>query len=278
MNTLESPKTVTEFYDHKPIDAFLKHIYKSGGIHVGTYKKGKKDPAEAAMNTTQRLIRLLPSIKKKTKILILGSDYGATARYIVEKYQCKVDCLSYSELQNKYSRKQIEAEELDDKITVNKGVFSKTPFERETYDIVWSQDALFYSKDKLKVFREVSRVLQPEGRFIFTDIMLSDDHPKSVLKNLLPAVHTKEMTTLDRYIKLASRADLERAYLRAIPEQLVTHFENVLAKVATDKKELTDKSNKKTVEAQEKELQNWLVAAESGYLNWGIMQFQKRNV
>lgn len=278
MNTVESPKTIAEFYDQKPMDAVFKHLYKSGGIHIGTYKKGKKDPATAAMNTTLRLIRLLPGIKKKTKMLILGSDYGAAARYIVEKYQCKVDCLNYSELQNKYNRKQIEAEELDDKITVNKGVFAKTPFERETYDIVWSQDALMYSKEKLKIFREVSRVLQPEGRFIFTDIMLSDDHPKSVLKDLLPSVHTKEMVTLDRYIKLASRADLERAYLRAIPEQLVTHFENVLDKVSADKKELIEKANKKTVEAQEKEFKNWLIAAESGYLNWGILQFQKRNV
>ena len=278
MISTDSPKTIADYYDNKSLDAVLKHLYKKGGMHVGTYKKNRKDPGDAAKNTTLRLIRLIPSIKKKTRMLILGSDYGAAARYIVEKYQCKVDCLNYGELQNKYNRKQMEAEELDDKMTINKGVFSKTPFERETYDIVWSQDALYQAKEKLKIFREVVRVLQPEGRFIFTDIMVSDNHPRSALKNLLPPVHIKEMVTLDRYKKLASRADLERAYLRAIPEQLTTHFANVLAKLNADRKELVEKSNKKTVDAQEAELQDWLTAAEEGYLNWGILQFQKRNI
>ncbi|MFK7933759.1 MAG: methyltransferase domain-containing protein [Saprospiraceae bacterium] len=275
---VKTPQSIADIYDSKPVDAFLKHLYKTGGMHIGTYKKGKKNPADGANNTTLRLIRFLPNIKKKTRMLILGSDYGAAARYIVEKYNCKVDCLNISELQNKFNRKQAEADELDDYLTVNKGVFAKTPFERETYDIIWSQDALYYSKEKLKIFREVVRLLQPEGRFIFTDIMLNSEESIPELKKLLPAIHFKNMATEDQYKKLSSRVDLERAYLRTIPEQLVTHFENVLSKVESDQKELIEKSNKKTVETQTEELKGWLTAAESGYLSWGIMMFQKRNV
>lgn len=54
------------------------------------------------------------------------------------------------------------------KCSFSVGSMTRLPFKPATYDVVTSSLALHYARQKMRVFREVARVLKPGGEFIFT--------------------------------------------------------------------------------------------------------------
>jgi sarcosine/dimethylglycine N-methyltransferase len=128
------------------------------------------------------------------------------------------------------------------------------------------------------VFWEVARVLKPEGRFIFTDPMQIDDCPKGVLDKVLARIHLEELGSVKKYKRLANKADLEQVFIKQLPDQLVNHYTAVLAELKNRYDEMLKKSSQSYLDDMMIGLQHWIEAGKEGYLNWGILQFQKRNI
>ena len=58
------------------------------------------------------------------------------------------------------------------------------PFDDDTFDVIISNGALNLSPLKEKTFREIYRVLKPDGRFQFADIILKEGIPVKAACNL----------------------------------------------------------------------------------------------
>lgn len=265
-------------YDNQQVDNYYRHVWGGENIHIGIYETPEQSIQAASQNAISKMIKILPTIKKGDRILDLGSGYGGAARYLVEKFGCKVECLNISELQNKRNEALTKKAGLEDKIKITQGKFEELPYDRESFDLVWSQDALLHSDDKLKVFREVKRVLNSSGRFIFSDPMQSNNCPDDVLKKILSRLDLKELGSFKKYKRIAQRADLEQVYLREMSDQLATHYTKVLQNLNDMWDKLIVKSDKEFLENEKQSLADWIDASHKGCLNWGILQFQKRNV
>ena len=157
------------------------------------------------------------------------------------------------------------------------GTFEQLPFDAESFDLVWSQDALLHSNKRERVFWEVARVLNRKGRFLFTDPMQSDDCPKGGLKQVLDRIHLEELGSKTAYLRMASRADLECVFVREMPQHLVTHYSKILSALTSRYDEMIKKSDKTFIDNMITGVNHWIEAGKKGYLNWGILQFQKRN-
>ena len=267
----------TKYYNSKEADKLYYSIWGSENIHIGIYENSEQSMEEASRNVVRAMVKKIPALKKNQKILDIGSGYGGTARFLAKKYKCTIDCLNISEQENERNRKKNKEVELEGLISVTTGNFEKIPFDRETYDIVWSQDALLYSNKKEKVFRQIARVLKPGGRFIFTDLMQSDDCPKDVLKKVCAGLHLEEMGSVKFYERLARRVELERVLIKKMPEQLAIHYTKVLERLSDQYSKVSEKCGEAFVNNMMTSLQYGIDAGEKGYLTWGILQFQKRN-
>ena len=67
---------------------------------------------------------------------------------------------------------------------VRHGASEALPFEQESLDVVISNGVFNLSTQKRQSFDEVFRVLKPEGRLQFADIILDDDLPSDVVGGL----------------------------------------------------------------------------------------------
>lgn len=245
---------------------------------VGLYKSEKQSMIKANQALIKSMVRKLPKLKKSSKVLKLGSGYGHSARFLAEKYNCKIDCLDINETKNLYHQNRNEQEELDQFINIVTGQYTDIPFLRDTYNVVWSQDTIVQSSDKGKVFREVSRVLQPEGRFILTDILESKDCPQKVSRKTAKLLGLETLGNAKMYRHLARKADLERVYYKEFPQQLVTHFTKLVKNLEDKSEDIIKKTSKSTFQKTLKGYQQLIEAGFKGHLTWALLQFQKRNI
>lgn len=75
------------------------------------------------------------------------------------------------------SIERVEKLGLSNRITYRKVSPGLLPFDDESYDVVFSKDALIHIEDKGQLFSEVFRVLKPGGFFVASDWMCRDDQP-----------------------------------------------------------------------------------------------------
>ena len=137
--------------------------------HTGIYKGDNEDIGEALQHTIERMARLMPNIKKSSKILVLGGANSYPAVFLVARYGSKTDCVAQSDEAAKTIEKYAKSHDKDDKITVHVQPFSKTMFSDGNFDIIWSMDGIHTTENKRTMMREAARLLVPEGRFIFCD-------------------------------------------------------------------------------------------------------------
>lgn len=247
-----------------------RQILDGAAAQIGIYKKDQDSIDTAQENLIARMLKILPNLKKASKVLVIGIGAAQAAVTIAEKTRCKVDYFSFSEKAIKETEEAKEEGDLEKHLSVVHGPLTTLPFDYENYDLVWAQDVFLHSDNKDHLFREIARVLKPEGRFIFTEPMKTADFDDDT--NLV----SFEMISLDRYKKLANNADLERILIKRMPENLKHHYSKVLSEIEVLLNGKKPK-NKEALEKSKPQIQQWLQAAEDGQITWGILLFQKRN-
>jgi ubiquinone/menaquinone biosynthesis C-methylase UbiE len=274
-NTQDLVKTTQDYYDSPDADNFYFHIWGGEDIHVGMYTEPGDSILDASARTVREMAERL-TLDASTKVLDIGAGYGGAARYLAKTYGCEVVCFNLSETENQRNREKNEAQGLADKVSVVGGNFEALPFEGESFDVVWCEDAILHSGEKAKVFEEVVRVLRPGGEFIFTDPMQSDDCDPSVLTPILQRIHLKEMGSVAKYKQFAQKLGLEPVQLDEMPEQLVNHYSSVLRMLEKNEAQLAQVCSDSYLANMKKGLRHWIDGGQAGHLNWGILHFRLR--
>jgi SAM-dependent methyltransferase len=69
-------------------------------------------------------------------------------------------------------------------VEVRLGDAMELPVESDSIDVVISNGVLNLTSDKVRTFNEVLRVLRPNGRFLYADIVVASELPESVRKDV----------------------------------------------------------------------------------------------
>ncbi len=237
--------------------------------HTGIYKGDNEDIDIALQHTIERMVRLMPNIKKSSKVLVLGGANSYPSIFLASRYRSKQDCVAQSDEAAKHIEKMAKAHEQDDVITVHVQPFSKTMFSDGNYDIIWNMDGIHTTENKRTMIREAARLLVPEGRFIFCDYMK---------KGSGDSEHTDAYMTSKAYLKLADKADLERVYLREMAGDASRHHAILLEHIEANKAKLKKNLGAKELDTVISEITDRKSKLDNGELDWGFLQFQKRNV
>lgn len=264
------------YYDSSDADRFYEQVWGGEDIHIGLYDDTDVIK-EASRKTVETMAKQLTALSADSRVIDLGAGYGGSARYLTGLAGCPVTCLNISEVQNNRNRELNREQGLDDKIQVLHGSFEDIPSPDGAFDIVWSQDSFLHSDSKDKVMEEIDRITAPGGELIFTDPMQADDCPDGVLQPVYDRLNLESMGSFAYYReKLGSLGFSEVACIDLTP-QLRNHYDNVRQVLQGRYEELVAAISKEYMDRMITGLENWVSAADSGYLAWGILHFRKND-
>jgi sarcosine/dimethylglycine N-methyltransferase len=214
-------------------------------------------------------------IDENTRIIDLGGGFAGSARHLARKYGCKVAVLNLSEAENERGREMNKEQGLDHLIEVIDGSFDDIPYEDETFDIVWSEDAILHSDARDQVVREAARVLKPGGEFIFTDPMQTDDCNEKELKPIYDRINLSSLGSPSFYREETKKHGLVENEFEEMPDQLTLHYYRVLQETEKSEPKLEGHVSREYIENMKKGLRNWVNGGREGQLTWGIFHFTK---
>ena len=266
-----------EYYNSTPADEFYFKIWGGDHIHVGIYNHSKESIKDASPRIVQMMASKL-NLNTNIKLLDLGSGYGGAARYLAKNFGFQVTCLNLSKTQNDRNRGLNEKHNLDSLITVVEGNFEDIPFPEGSFDIVWSQDAIVHSANRELVVQEVTRVLNDSGEFIFTDLMQTNDCPKSILKPVLDRIQLDSLGSFGFYVEQGRKFGVKKTEVQDLSEHLTTHYQRVMEETQDRYVEMVEACGKEYIDKMIQGLKHWVEAGKNDYLSWGIVHMNKSTI
>mgnify|MGYP000218169650 CR=1 FL=1 len=268
----EGVAVARDYYDSEEADSFYSAIWGGEDIHVGLYDT-TADIRTASKLTVDRMASKLGAISGR-KVIDLGAGYGGAARVLAEEHQALVTCLNLSSVENERNRKLTEAAGLSERISVVDGSYDAMPFEDESFDIAWSQDAILHAPDRLAVMDEVARVLKPGGLFVFTDPMQADGLTDlSALQPIYDRIHLPDLASIGFYRTALTERGFEVVEIEELTGQLGKHYARVREELLSRKGELGLPDA--FADRMAAGLSHWVEGAKAGQLSWAIMLYRK---
>lgn len=263
-----------DYYNSGDADNFYSRIWGGEDIHIGIYRSEDEPISKASRRTIEKMAALLEDLGPESRVLDLGAGYGGPARFLAERYGCHVVALNLSEIENERNRALNESRGLESLVEVVEGSFEEVPYDEDSFDVVWSQDAILHSGEREKVFEEASRVLTENGDFVFTDPMKVDGCPDEVLQPILDRLHLDSLGSPGFYRRTAREVGLREMGFEDHTGQLSTHYARVLEETEQREGELSKAVSRGYLERMKKGLGHWVEGGRNGHLAWGIHHFR----
>jgi len=267
-------ETARDYYNSEDADHFYSTIWGGEDIHIGIYRNEVEPISEASKRTVSQMASRLP-LGESTHVLDMGSGYCGAARHLAKEHLVRVTAINLSDVENKRARELNKAAGLDDHIEVHDGSFEQLPYPDNTFEVVWSQDAILHSERRQEVVAEAFRVLKRGGHFLFTDPMQSDECPDGVLQPILDRIHLSSLGSPSFYLAAAEQVGFENLSFDNMTPQLINHYRRVLEETTARASELEHHVSADYIQRMKAGLQYWVDGGQAGHLAWGIFQLCK---
>jgi len=175
-------------------------------------------------------------LKPGMHVLDVCSALGAPARHIAKKYGVKVTGLDFTKTMNAKAIERNKAAGLDNLITIVDGTALDMPFKKETFDVVWGQEAWCYVTDKDRLVAEAARVLKPGGKMIFTDWVITGKPTEDELARLYESMAFPYMETLQGWADLMKKYGFKSIEVKDQTDEYAKCFDEYKKMVEVDLK------------------------------------------
>jgi len=222
---------VESFYDFHPINArqILDAVAARGiamdAITEAVLQQHDQDHYGGTA-ATDRLIAEA-AVRADDVVLDVCSGMGGPARYVAWKTGCDVTGLDLTASRVDGATELTRVAGLSDSVRFVHGNALDMPFHDASFTLAIAQEAFAHIPDKPRLLAECVRVLQPNGRLVFSDILHRGNLSDHDARRLFEGMTFSEIETLDGYAeKLSSRgmsvvrlSDLTEEWTRILVER-----------------------------------------------------------
>jgi len=161
----------------------------------------------------------LAGIAAGALVLDVGSGVGGPARFLAATYGCQVAGVDLSEPFVDAARYLTERTGLSEQVSFQTASALELPFGEARFDVVLLQHVAMNISDRVRLYREIRRVLKSGGRFATFDVVLNSGEPHypvpwartPATSFLLTAAATREAIEPAGFCALAWQDDTEAA-------------------------------------------------------------------
>lgn len=105
------------------------------------------------------------------RVLDIGSGLGGAARYLAENNGCHVTGIDLTYDYCHAADRLGKVTGLSDRTSFVQGDANRLPFSDASFDLVWTMHTAMNIPDKKSLYSEIRRVLKPDGKLAFYDIL-----------------------------------------------------------------------------------------------------------
>ena len=110
------------------------------------------------------------ALSSSSRLLDLGCGPGGPIAFMLKGIGCTGTGVDVSGAALEAARRRAASLGIDGQLTIRQADMNDPlPLPDHAFDVALSLDVVLHARDRLQVFREVSRVLAPGGKFLFTD-------------------------------------------------------------------------------------------------------------
>ncbi|MFX1574496.1 MAG: class I SAM-dependent methyltransferase [Promethearchaeota archaeon] len=209
--------------------------------------------------------------KKDIYLLDVCSALGGPARHLAEKYSVNVLGLDITPEIIEEAKKRTIGKSYADKIEYRLGSALDIPAHKNTFDVVWGQDAWCYIRDKPRLINEINRVLKSGGILGFTDwIWGSIDAPETEADYLMEFMVFPDMQTYEGYIRLIEIVGMNLEEKENLNHDFAIHMDHYVSILQKNKDNIINGFGKELYEEAEKGLLAWQRAAHNKWVSRGL--------
>ncbi|KAL7512651.1 hypothetical protein ACHAXN_010735 [Cyclotella atomus] len=224
--------------------------------------------------------KLLEKQDGKISYVDLGSGTGAAALRLCEKHDSieKATCLNLCDEQNALAIKCAAEKGLGERIKVVTGTYEEAPFEPESFDIAFSQDAFVHAFSKLRTFKEALRITRPGGVFVFCDLMCGcgENVSDEELATFAATNMVNNWLSPEANVKACEEAGWVDVKFVDLTSDIRISFQLMLKKVESIIQAGNPaKIDETLLESYRKNLTNRIVQVDKGVFKWGVVHAKK---
>ena len=169
-----APTDISDYYAQTlPHYRFWWKMNQSKAIHYGIWDEHTVNFQEALQNTNIKMADLA-SVQQNSKVMDAGCGVGGAAFFLADKFGCYVDGISLSKHQIELAKEFSNSLKLQERTRFKVANYYETPFDNNTFDLVWACESLCYADDKDKFFAEANRILKPDGKIVLSDYFITE--------------------------------------------------------------------------------------------------------
>ena len=214
---------VERFYDFHPINAkqILDAVAARGialdAITEAVLQQHDQDHFGGTAANDRLIIEA--AVGAEDVVLDVCSGMGGPARYLAWKTGCKVTGLDLTASRVEGATELTRAAGLSGSVRFVHGNALDMPFREESFTLAIAQEAFAHIPDKPRLLAECARVLRPDGRLVFSDILHRGNLSIQDSQRLLQGMTFSEIETMDGYAEKLSLAGMRVVRLLDLTEE-----------------------------------------------------------
>lgn len=229
-------------------------------------------------------VELLPPTHGPVSYVDLGSGTGGAAVRLLSMHDAseiaKATCLNLCPEQNALANSSAEHKKVADRIEVVTSTYDDPPFEENSFDFCFSQDAFVHSFSKCETYRQALRITKPGGVFVFCDLMCGTgpDVSDEELATFAQTNMVNDWLSPAKNVKACQKAGWTDVTFIDLTSDIRVSFQLMLRKVQTLKKDGKHGIDPVLLDTYEKNLGNRVIQVDRGVFQWGVIHARKPSV
>ena len=169
---MSDPRTVTDHYASGDLLARLEARLREDGVDPSQPTVETLAPYDhfhgRGLEATEDMAALLP-ITEADHILDVGSGLGGPARYLAQRFGCRVSGIDLTAEFCDIARHLTALLGFEDRVSVRQGNALAMPYEDASFDGAYSMNVSMNIADKRALYREIRRVLKPGAWLVLSE-------------------------------------------------------------------------------------------------------------